>query len=50
MMAADLEILPRKSCNVLADEAEQIGRMIRALINRFPESGDLRHEQEVLRT
>jgi S23 ribosomal protein. len=49
-MAADLEILPTTACNQLADEAEQIGRMIRALINRFPESDDLREEREVLRT
>ena len=49
-MAADLEILPRADCNRLADEAEQVGRMIRALIVRFPQSDDAAREKEVLRT
>jgi four helix bundle protein len=38
-MAADLKILPTRNCSRLADESEQIGRMIRALITRFP-AGD----------
>ena len=49
-MAADLDILPRNQCAALADEAEQVGRMIRALINRFPSSDDAGQAQEVLRT
>ena len=49
-MASDLEILPHRDCNRLGGEAEQVGRMIRALINRFPASDDIRPEQEVLRT
>ena len=49
-MAADLEILTRERCARLADEAEQIGRMIRALIVRFPANDDAGREQEVLRT
>ena len=49
-MASDLRILPIRECTRLADESEQIGRMIRALINRFPASDDEVQKQEVLRT
>src|SRR3954470_9425121 len=44
-IASDLEILPRRNCARLADEAEQIGRMIRALINRFPDASESRSAQ-----
>ena len=50
IMAADLDILSTRESQLLADESVQVSRMIRALINRFPESDDLRYEQEVLRT
>ena len=36
VMAADLAILPEHRCSRLADEASQIGRMLRALIERLP--------------
>ena len=49
-MAADLGILPIRECTRLADESEQIGRMIRALINRFPASDDEVRVEAVLRT
>jgi four helix bundle protein len=44
-IASDLEILPRRDCTRLADESAQIGRMIRALINRFPEVSERRGAQ-----
>jgi len=44
-IASDLEILPLRDCARLADEAAQIGRMIRALINRFPEVRESRGAQ-----
>ena len=50
IMASDLRILPARECRRLADESEQIGRMLRALIDRFPESDDPSPKQEVLRT
>lgn len=49
-MAADLGIVPQAACTPLADEAEQIGRMIRALIIRFPASDDKVREQVVRRS
>jgi four helix bundle protein len=50
LMATDLDILPKSACTRLGNEAEQIGRMLRALIKNFPESDDATREQEVLRT
>ncbi|CAN5916255.1 four helix bundle protein [soil metagenome] len=35
-IAADLAILPGASCATLADEAQQLRRMLRALIARLP--------------
>ncbi|CAN5404688.1 hypothetical protein BH09GEM1_BH09GEM1_34940 [soil metagenome] len=49
-MASDLGILPIRECTRLADESEQIGRMLRALISRFPASDEEVRAQEVLRT
>lgn len=49
-MASDLKILPMRECTRLAGESEQIGRMIRALINRFPASDDDVPAQAILRT
>ena len=39
LVAADLGILPKVRCDVLADEVVQIRRMIRTLIERFPSNG-----------
>ncbi len=36
-MASDLAILPERKCATLSSEAVQIGRMLRALIEHFPE-------------
>ena len=36
LVAADLAILPERKCIQLADEAIQLRRMLRALIERFP--------------
>jgi four helix bundle protein len=35
-MAVDLDILPERKCTPLIDEAAQIGRMLRKLIEHFP--------------
>jgi four helix bundle protein len=43
-MAADVDVLPKRRCMQLAAEAEEIGRMIRALIIRFPASDDAGRE------
>ena len=37
LIAAELAILPEARCTKLADEALQIRRMLRALIERFPQ-------------
>ena len=50
IMASDLQILPAHECQLLADEATQIGIMIRALINKFPASDYPVAERQVLRT
>ena len=36
-MAMDLDILPERQCAKLIDEAVQIGRMLRRLIENFPQ-------------
>jgi four helix bundle protein len=40
LSAAGLDILPGARCEALADEAIQIRRMIRSLIEHFPSDGE----------